>query len=340
MTVPRYPDLRFGLPVLSPRIEQAISRFAPDVMHVAAPAALGVGVVLSARRRRVPLVASYHVQYPEYARRYYGLGFALPMVWDILRLIHNRARLNLATSIPMVQELQSHGFSHVKHWRAGVDATRFTPEKRSVEWRSRLSGGHPGATIIICVSRLAIEKEIERLAPAMREMSGVRLALVGDGPARGQLEAAFAGLPVTFMGMLHGDDLAAAYASADLFALPSSTETLGLVALEAMASGLPAVVANRGGLPDLVVDGQTGVLFDPDRPAELVAALSMLCSDDALRATQAVAARAHAERFAWELTTRQLQAYYAHVVERSPLPAAEDFVPEEDTSPTMLVSEA
>src|SRR5271165_158892 len=90
LTVPGYPDLRFGMPWLPPPISRVIERFAPQVVHVAAPAALGVGVVIAARRRHVPLVASYHVQYPEYVRRYYRLGFALPVVWRILRLIHNR----------------------------------------------------------------------------------------------------------------------------------------------------------------------------------------------------------------------------------------------------------
>lgn len=326
-TLPPYPDVRLGFPVLPARVEREIDRFRPDVIHVAGPAFLGLGPAISALRRRMPLVASYHVQYPEYVRRY-RLGPLVPAIWTYLRLVHNRARLNLATSLPMVRDLRAHGFQHMKHWRAGVDAERFTPTKRNEAWRARLSNGHPDEVILICVARLAIEKEIEKLAPALRYTPGIRLALVGDGPARARLEQVFAGLPVRFMGMLQGEDLAAAYASADLFALPSSTETLGLVALEAMAAGIPAIVANRGGLPDLVIDGQTGYLFDPDRPDTLLQRVRTLATDTKLRLGMAATARQHAERFAWSQTTRQLRAYYGHVLERWPRPAADDFVPE------------
>lgn len=314
MTLPLYPDVRLGIPVLPRRARQAINAFRPDIIHVAGPAFLGLGPVLYARWRKIPLVESYHVQYPEYIRRYH-FGPLVPALWGYLRTVHNRAKLNLATSLPMMRDLRKRGFKHMHHWRAGVDAERFHPSKASPEWRIRISDGHPDDVVLICVARLAVEKSIEKLAPVLRDIPNIRLALVGDGPERAHLEALFAGLPVKFMGMLLGADLEAAYASADCFVLPSSTETLGLVALEAMAAGLPAVVADRGGLPDLVIDGQTGYLFDPDSPSDLTSRI-LLIKNAKKRRELGRTARQHAERFSWAQTTKQLRGYYARVLGR------------------------
>ena len=317
--LPQYPDVRLGRPLLPPRIQEEILAFKPDLVHVASTAFLGLGPVLWAHNHKVPLVESYHVQYTQYMH-HYKLGVLVPPVWWYLRTVHNLAQLNLATSLPMVRDLRAHGFRHMHLWRPGVDAERFTPTKKSVEMRERLSEGHPDDFLIICVSRLAIEKELSRLAPVLRNLPGVRLALVGGGPAYGRLKGIFEGLPANFVGVLRGDDLAQAYASADVFVLPSSTETLGLVALEAMAAGVPAVVANRGGLPDLVIDGQTGYLFDPDVPTDLIARVDALRKNRDLLAQMAATARDHAERFSWAQTTRQLRGYYDMVLQRFPDP--------------------
>jgi len=312
--LPLYPDVRLGVPVLPWNIQQTLQRFKPDLVHVASPAFSGLGAIMWARAHKIPLVESYHVQYAEYVAHYH-LKPLVPFVWWYLRQVHNRAMLNLATSLPMVRHLKAHHIKTPRHWRAGVDAERFTPTKRSAAMRERLAGGKPGDFVIVCVARLAIEKEIDRLAPVLKSLPGVRLALVGDGPAHDRLQKLFEGLPVTFMGMLHGDDLAAAYASADVFCLPSSTETLGLVALEAMAAGVPAVVANRGGLPDLVIDNQTGYLFDPDDPLDLTSRILALMDDAAKRQEMAATARQHALRFSWAQTTKQLRGYYQQVLQ-------------------------
>ncbi|NBS50528.1 MAG: glycosyltransferase, partial [Verrucomicrobia bacterium] len=105
---------------------------------------------------------------------------------------------------------------------------------------------------------ISVWTEILKAAPQ------ARLALVGDGPHRQQLEKVFAGTATTFVGYLGGEELAGAYASADAFLFPSSTETLGLVLLEAMAAGSPVVAARRGGIPDIVTDGVNGCLYEPD----------------------------------------------------------------------------
>ena len=151
-------------------------------------------------------------------------------------------------------------------------------------------------------------------------MPQTRLALVGDGPHRQQLERHFEGTATTFVGYLAGEDLASAYASGDAFLFPSSTETLGLVLLEAMAAGCPVVGANRGGIPDIVSDGVNGCLYDPDRPASLTSAVRRLLSDPATRRQLRLAAREEAERWGWASATAQLQGYYRQVLEPNRLP--------------------
>jgi glycosyltransferase involved in cell wall biosynthesis len=133
---------------------------------------------------------------------------------------------------------------------------------------------------------------------------------VGDGPDRPRLEALFTGLPACFVGYLQGDDLATAYASADVFVFPSHTETLGNVVLEAMASGLPVVAPAAGGVTDLVEPGSSGLLFPPEDGAALAAAVGALLADRVLRGRLAAAAVRFARQRAWPRQLALLFAYY------------------------------
>jgi glycosyltransferase involved in cell wall biosynthesis len=149
----------------------------------------------------------------------------------------------------------------------------------------------------------------------LEAMPQASLALVGDGPHRQQLERVFEGTASTFVGYLAGEELAAAYASADAFLFPSSTETLGLVLLEAMAAGCPVVGANRGGIPDIVTDGVNGCLYDPDQPQSLEAAVRRLLGNANQRRDLREAARLEAERWGWAAATAQLRGYYHQVLD-------------------------
>lgn len=307
--LPVYPDMRLGLPMVSLTQRQELHDFRPDVVHAINPVVLGVRALWYARFLGIPFVASYHTHVPAYARRYH-LGALEGTAWSYLRLIHNRARLNLCTSRPVQVMLEAHGFKRVALWRPGVDARLFHPDRREESWRARLTDGQPDAAILLYVGRLAREKGLDLLAPALARMEGYHLALVGAGPDRRQIERAFAGLPVTFLGPLYGEDLAAAYASADLFVLPSSTETLGLAAIEAMASGLPVVGARRGGIPYIVTEGETGLLFDPDTPDDLPRQLRLLVESHAERARMGRAGRLRAAAWSWAATTADLVEHY------------------------------
>jgi glycosyltransferase involved in cell wall biosynthesis len=160
------------------------------------------------------------------------------------------------------------------------------------------------------VGRLAPEKGIERLKAILREVPGTRLAIVGDGPARRDLEREFAGNATVFTGVLQGEDLAAAYASADAFLFPSTTDTLGLAMIEALASGLPIVAARSGASHEIVDEEENGLIYEADSPPSLAAAVRRLFSDEGFRGALARGARAAAEERDWGSSTRALRGYY------------------------------
>ncbi len=308
---PAYPELRISLP--DPRITFELLRFWPDVVHAVGPACLGVWGILAARALGLAIVASYHTDLPRYLPGY-GLGWAREAIWPLLRRVHNAACLNLCPSRFTQRELRAHGVRHVGLWRGGVDTDLFHPKRRSIAMRARLSDGRPDAPLLLYVGRLAREKKLETLGWVMDAIPEARLALVGEGPDRRRLEAIFAQNSVHFAGTLHGEELAAAFASADVFVLPSDTETLGFVALEAMSSGCPVVAADAGGIPDLVEHGTSGLLYDPERPEQAVAAVRGLLDDPARRLFHAQQARKFAEGCTWETETRGLELAYAEAI--------------------------
>jgi glycosyltransferase involved in cell wall biosynthesis len=320
LPLPLYPELKLALP--RPAVSEALERFAPDLVHVVNPAVLGLGGIWLAKSRGLPLVASYHTHLPKYLE-HYGMGMLEPLLWELLKAAHNQASLNLCTSTAMVGELAAKGILHTALWQRGVDTELFRPELRSAEMRARLHGGHADSgNLLLYIGRLSAEKQIERIRPVLERMPEARLALVGDGPHRQQLERIFDGTATTFVGYLAGEELAAAYASGDAFLFPSSTETLGLVLLEAMAAGCPVVGANRGGIPDIVSDGLNGCLYDPDRPDSLIEAVQRLLGDEATRRDLRHSARQEAERWGWAGATEQLRGYYRQVLGQNAPPLA------------------
>jgi glycosyltransferase involved in cell wall biosynthesis len=311
---PLYPGVRGALP--DPRIALELARFRADVLHAVGPVCLGVFGLLAAHALRVPSVASYHTDLPRYLPLY-GLGFARAAAWPLIRRVHDLAHRNLCPSSATRAELRRAGIHDVGLWRGGVDTERFHPARRSRAMRLRLGAGRADAPLLLYVGRLAAEKRLHTLRDALDALPGARLALVGDGPERARLERRFAGRAVTFTGFLSGDELAAAYASADVFVMPSTSETLGFVVLEAMSAGLPVVAAAAGGLCDLVRHGTNGLLYAPGDPAALLAALSELCADPDRRRSLAQQARKSAEDATWPEETRRLVDAYRRAISKA-----------------------
>ena len=321
LPLPLYPELKLALP--RPAVSDALDQFQPDLVHVVNPAVLGLGGIWLAKTRELPLVASYHTHLPKYLE-HYGMGMLEPLLWELLKAAHNQAQLNLCTSSAMVEELRERGIQHTALWQRGVDTELFRPDRARPELRQRLLGGQSDSNaLLLYVGRLSAEKQIERIRPVLDAMPQARLALVGDGPHRQQLEKVFAGSATTFVGYLGGEELAGAYASADAFLFPSSTETLGLVLLEAMAAGCPVVAARRGGIPDIVTDGLNGCLYEPDGmddgASSFTAASQRLLGNLEQRNQLRLEARKEAERWGWAGATAQLRQYYQQVV-RQELP--------------------
>ncbi|WP_051250686.1 glycosyltransferase family 4 protein [Paenibacillus harenae] len=305
-----YPSKQLAMP--SRKVGALLRRLRPDLVHVVNPAVLGVAGIYYGRKLRLPMIASYHTQIPNYAD-YYRLPFLKPILWWWLRLLHNRADLNLCTSQSVLTELRAHRFRNVHLWNRGVDMESFGPRHRNADMRALLSGGQPGQTVLLYVGRLAAEKGIEQIRDALHASPQLCLALVGDGPHRAFLENYFRGTNTIFTGFLHGESLAQAYASADLFVFPSTTETLGLVILEAIASGLPVAAGRSGPTCEQIEDGVTGVLFDGDRPGALAEAIASL-SEPGLRERITGNAYEAAGRVSWKEPSEQLLGYYESVL--------------------------
>lgn len=311
---PSYPEVKLGLPTST--VSAALERFQPDVVHIVnAFGMLSVGGIWHAKRRRIPLVASYHVDLFKYADFYGWPGPVKRASWQLVKAAHNQAKLTLCTSTPVEADLRSRGVPRVAKWQRGVDTELFHPHRASPESRNRLLGNQSdNGALLLYVGRLAVEKNIEQMRLVLNALPDARLALVGDGPHRRQLEKYFAGTATTFLGYLSGEQLAAAYASADAFMLTSCTETLGLVLLEAMAAGCPVIAANRGGIPDVVQDGVTGFLYEPDDPGDLLAQSRRLLTHGALRQAMSWSARQEAERWSWTSATEQLRRSYVRAI--------------------------
>jgi len=318
MPLPLYPELKLGLP--GPAVSDALENFKPDLIHVVNPAVLGLGGIWLAKSNNIPLIASYHTHLPKYLE-HYGMGMLEPLLWELLKAAHNQALLNLCTSTAMVEELESKGIKRTALWQRGVDTESFRPEFRNQKMRRKLLGKYPDKnSLLIYVGRLSAEKQIERIKPVLEEIPDACLALVGDGPYRNQLEKIFENTQTNFIGYLSGEELASAYASGDIFLFPSSTETLGLVLLEAMAAGCPVIGANKGGIPDIINDGVNGCLYDPDGVDEgkssLIQATKKILNNNNKKENMRVEARKESEKWNWNQATLQLKKYYEETLKQ------------------------
>lgn len=314
---PPYPSIRLSSP-FHRHVAHFLDRFAPDLIHAATEGPLGVQARRYALDHDLPLVTSYHTDFPQYARDY-GMGFLAPLVWRWLIHFHRPARLVHTPGIAVRDELVRRGLRNSVVWGRGVDTQLFRPDRRDPGWRRWLAGADD-AVIILHVGRLAPEKNLRVLVDAWnraRRCLGPRATFVvaGEGPEANTVaaHAPFA----RQVGFLDRESLAALYASADLCVLPSRTETCGLVALEAMASGLPVIAANAGGLRESVRHNENGILVHPSDARGFSHAIVSLALDGERRRTLARAARETAEGRDLASEDRELLQQYAALVDQS-----------------------
>ncbi|XP_074571044.1 sulfoquinovosyl transferase SQD2-like isoform X1 [Curcuma longa] len=335
---PLYNNVPLSL-ALSPRIISEVAKFKPDIIHASSPGIMVFGALAIAKMLCVPIVMSYHTHIPKYIPRYTWGWFVEPM-WMVIRFLHRAADLTLVPSAAISKDLiaanateglfellgfqasqvllssitlllLSFPIAHkIRLWNKGIDSKSFHPRYRSQEMRARLSNGEPEKPLLIHVGRIGKEKNLDFLKRVMDRLSGVRIAIIGDGPYRSELEEMFAGVPAVFTGMLQGEELSQAYASGDVFVMPSESETLGQVVLEAMSSGTPVVAARAGGIPDIIPEeheGKTSFLFSPGDVDDCLSKVQRLLSCDELRETMATAAREEMQKHDWGAATRVIR---------------------------------
>lgn len=310
--VPIYPELSFGLPMLGSY--RQLKAFQPDVAHVVHPFMVGVPGMVMARALDLPILTSFHLDVARLTKHFH-IGFFGPILMALTRIVFNASDYSLAPSRLLQNELTAIGFQRMGLWKRGVDPQRFDPRFRSADMRAALSDGHPDDTLLLYVGRLSSEKQIEQIKPVLAAVPGTRLALVGDGPAREKLQAHFAGTNTKFMGYMTGEPLSQAYASADMFVFPSALESFGLVAVEAMAAGLPVVASRVGGIPDVVAEGRTGYTFDVGDISGMISGVRQIAASRARITEMGLAARAFAETQTWDAMMDEVIDIYARLID-------------------------
>lgn len=307
LAVPIYAGFRVGLP--GPRLRAAVAAHRADVVHLAGPFVLGARGCAAARLLGLPTVAVYATDLAAYARAYHAGPVGEAACWRHLRRIHNAADRTLAPSTATAADLRAHGFERVWLWGRGVDTSRFDPAKRSARLRAQLATR--GEAIVGYVGRLAAEKRLDLLSQ-VAGLPGVRLVIVGSGPAEAAARRALPG--AVFTGQREGEQLARIYASLDVFVHSGPHDTFGNTLQEAAASGLPVVAPAAGGPIDLVDDGVTGSLVAPGDAAALAHAVSVLAASPALRAAQGQAARRGVLHRSWPARCDELIGHYEAVL--------------------------
>jgi phosphatidylinositol alpha 1,6-mannosyltransferase len=301
---PKVTSLPLGVP--TPRMVRALRGFDPDVVHLASPALLGYGGVRAARRLGVPTVAVYQTDVPGFAASY-GIGMTTRAAWAWFRHLHSYADRTLAPSSVTMESLVAHRIPRVHQWARGVDLIRYAPSARSEALRRQWSPD--GKPIVGFVGRLAPEKHVERLV-SLAGSGAVRVVIVGDGVDRAKLESAMPA--AVFTGALYGDELAAAYASMDVFVHTGEHETFCQVVQEALASGLPVIAPDAGGPRDLVAPCRTGLLLPVDEFEErLPTAVGHVIEE---RHRYSLAARRSVLGRSWSVICDELLGHYEAVL--------------------------
>lgn len=268
LPIPRYPQLKMGLPAKHALVS-LWTRRRPDLVHLVTEGPLGWSALAAATKLDLPMVSDFRTNFHAYSR-HYGVAWLHNPIMRYLRKFHNRTACTMVPTEALRLELTAAGFRHLQVVARGVDTQRFHPSRRNESLRRQWGAGSE-TTVVLCVGRLAPEKNLGALIHTWRAMSAqthqAKLVLVGDGPARAVLQAQ---LPLAvFAGLRHDTDLAEHYASADAFLFPSLTETFGNVVPEAMASGLPVLAYDYAAAGQLIRHGESGLLARLDDAAEL-----------------------------------------------------------------------
>ncbi len=310
LPIPRYPQLKMGLPSKRALI-RLWSAQRPDVVHIVTEGPLGWSALQAATHLKLPVVSDFRTNFHAYSR-HYGVGWLRTPVMAYLRKFHNRTACTMVPTEALRRELADVGFQRLRVVARGVDTRLFDPRRRSETLRAGWGAG-PGTMVALCVGRLAPEKNLGAVADAVEAMHAidpqVRLVFVGDGPDRQSLMQRCPN--AVFAGLRRGEDLAAHYASADVFLFPSMTETFGNVVPEAMASGLAVVAFDHAAAGQLITPGENGLLARLEDSQAFCHAARSLAGQ--LPTARALGARARTDmsRLDWGRILEAIEAEYA-----------------------------
>jgi glycosyltransferase involved in cell wall biosynthesis len=316
ISVPRYPQLRMGLPAKRALLRHwSLER--PDIVHIATEGPLGWSALAAAGKLRLPVATDFHTNFHAYTG-HYGVAWFKRAVTAYLRRFHNGAHCTLVPTQELAQELARMRFERLTVVGRGVDAEVFSPARRSSELRAKW-GATDDTLVALCVSRFAPEKNFPLVIDAFRAMRRIRpdakLVLVGEGPMRAELERERIGCVIA--GRLVDGALSAHYASADAFLFPSTTETFGNVTLEAAASGLGIVAYRYAAAREYLEHERSALLVDFDDAAGFVAAAERLARERGLARELGRAARAATEGLTWDRTIEDFEAVLRETADRA-----------------------
>lgn len=306
LPIPNYPGLKMGLPARQALLRMW-TRHRPDVVHIVTEGPLGWSALQAALKLKLPVCSDFRTNFHAYSR-HYGVGWLQKPIAAYLRKFHNRTQLTLVPTDAMRRELATRGFRNLRVVARGVDTALFTPARRSDAVRAGW-GAAPGDPVVLHVGRLAPEKNLDPVVGAFEKIRRIepraKLVFVGDGPARTGLQARCP--DAVFAGMRTGEDLAAHYASGDVFLFPSLTETFGNVTVEAMASGLAVVAYDYAAAAEYIDHASNGLLVGYDDPVEFVRQSVALVEDRARIREFGARARQTAQQLAWSRVVEQFE---------------------------------
>lgn len=313
MPIPHYPKLRLGLPA-----RQALEKLwrvqRPDVVHLATEGPLGWSALRAARKLRLPVTSDFRTNFHAYSQ-HYGLGWMRKPVLGYLRRFHNHTQHTMVPTEALRDELAKQGFQRLRVVGRGIDTVRFSPAHRSSALRA-VWGADAFTPVVLSVGRLAEEKNLDLLLKAFGAMQerqpAARLVVVGDGPARASLQAHCQ--DAVFAGERRDADLAAHYASADIFLFPSLTETFGNVVPEALASGLAVLAFHHAAAAQLIRNGENGLTVARGNPEGFVQRAVDLVEVSGMAQLLRDNARASMVPLSWEGVAQQVEDVFVEAM--------------------------
>ena len=309
MPIPRYPELKLGLPSKKTLVKTWTLR-RPDVVHIATEGPLGWSALQAAKVLKLPVTSDFRTNFQSYSK-HYGVGWLRKPIVAYLRKFHNATACTMVPTRELMRTLSQNGFANLKVVSRGVDTKLFNIAKRDTNLRSSW-GATDNTKVLISVGRMAPEKNLDQVLKTYEALKftgqAFKLVMVGDGPLKEQFQKRYP--EIIFPGMLSQTNLAAYYASSDLFIFPSQTETFGNVTLEALASGIPVLAFDCAAARDWVQTGVNGWLIAENNPEGFAAqAVTIFNSKDLLdQITQST--RQQVVHLDWDQIAEQVESVF------------------------------